>query len=116
MCVTLYGQLVENRQVYENQRIRKNKKEKMNKKSNNQIPQKSVNQLVTKDYDSDSSSDSTWTTWWRDVYGFDMRSRAEFLVIRDSENKNCSQFNKWRIMPEPIFAFFDPYKVKWYTT
>jgi len=114
MCVTLYGQLLEQKRTYENRRIRKNKKK--NKEFDNYCVHKSnVDQAEdTEEYNSDSSSDSTWCSWWKDVYGFDMRSKEEFIVLDNSVDRDhCnSGKEKWCIMPEPLFAHFDPFKVK----
>lgn len=104
-CVSLYGQLLEQKTIYDNQRIHKNSK---NNKLNS-VARKNPDESSTKEYDSDSSSDSTNCSWWRNVYGFDMRVPREFIV--DSHSKNAANHNYWCIMPEPIIQFFDPCKV-----
>jgi len=106
MSITLYGQLLEQRTLYENQRIHRNKKfdKRVSKK---------INQSIAEAYDTDSSSDSTWSSWWSDVYGFDMRSKPEYLIENYSENGDFSDSDKlhWVLLSEPIIAYFDPSKV-----
>lgn len=96
MSVSLYGHISEHRKAYENQRIRKNKNK--------------VDQAVVSDYDSDSSSDSTRSSWWSNVYGFDMRSNPTYLVDKKSDNEETEE--KWYIMPEPITSHFNSSRVK----
>lgn len=114
MCVILYGQLIEHKHTYENRRIRKNKIK--NKEINNCDVYKTNDDQTenTDEYNSDSSSDSLWNSWWKDLYGFDLRSKEEFIVLDESVNKDdCnSGKEKWSIMPEPMFVNFDPYQVK----
>lgn len=109
-CVTLYCQLLEQKRVYDNQQAYKNKKK--DKKLNcKQIVVPSVEECS----DSDSSSDSTRCSWWSNVYGFDMRSKREFLVDHDCQNRNCRDLhNKWCVMPEPLFKSFNPLKVRYF--
>lgn len=111
-CVSLYGQLSDQRRAYENRRVRKFKTTEKNKKHN--IPTFNKKKLESEEElcDSDSSSDSTWCSWWKDVYGFDMRSKPDMLVdeLTDSENFSASK-KKWCVMSEPIVSFFDPYRV-----
>lgn len=106
MCVTLYGQLLEQRYSYENQRICKYK----TKQYQNSVNETKLNKPSTEENDSSSSSDSTNCSWWGNVYGFDMRSKREYIV---DVKKNASGLNeKWCIMPEPIVSSFNPRKVK----
>lgn len=97
MTVSLYGHLLEHRKAYENQRVRKNKNK--------------VDQTVVTDYDSDSSTDSTRSSWWSNVYGFDMRSNPTYLVDKKSDNGEAEE--KWYIMPEPICSHFNSTRVKY---
>lgn len=107
MCITLYGQLSEQRRAYENRRSRKFSKKNKNKALNNCVVKNKEKETIIDGYDTDSSSDSTWCSWWSDVYGFDMRSKPEFLVNHFSERRYSSDF----VLTEPIITFFDPYKV-----
>jgi len=108
MCVTLYAQLSEQRTLYENSRIRKNKNKKLENFYNIKKEQSEID-----GFNSDSSSDSTCCSWWKDAYGFDMRSSVQFLINDNSESGDFSRHDKkWYIMPEPIFTYFDPCKVK----
>ncbi|XP_025196022.1 probable protein arginine N-methyltransferase 1.2 [Melanaphis sacchari] len=113
MCVTLYGQLLEQRRIYGNCRIRKKTKKKAYKKLNKRFNINKSNKSETQSNDSDSSSDSTLCSWWSNVYGFDMRSYSEITVDCSSESVDCPKSFKdeWRIMEEPIVTFFDPSKV-----
>lgn len=112
-AISLYGQLLEQKCIYLNNRTCKNR---IKNKPNSRDKEK-LNESSSKEYDSDSSCDSTYCSWWSDVYGFDMRVQREFIVIDDCNyksnitskpvhNKDC-----WAIMPEPIVHFFDPCKV-----
>lgn len=107
MCITLYGQLSEQRRAYENRRNRKHSKKNKKKTLDKCVVKKKEKESISDAYDTDSSSDSTWCSWWSDVYGFDMRSKPEFLVNNFSESGYSSDF----VMTEPIISFFDPYKV-----
>lgn len=109
MFITLYAQLSEQRRAYENRRDRKySKKNNNNKTFDSDVVTKMEDE--SDGCDTDSSTDSTWCSWWSDVYGFDMRSKPEFL--KTSESGVSSDFNKdWFVMTEPIISFFDPYKV-----
>lgn len=105
-CVSLYGQLLEQRHTYENQRICKNKKNA----NTNSINKTKLDQTLSEESDSSSTSDSTNCSWWSNVYGFDMRSTREFIV---DDKKNASGIHeKWCIMPEPIVSGFNSRKVK----
>lgn len=109
MKVTLYGQLLEQRQKYENQcSHKKNVLTKIKK-----IPTKKKGNLsLIEGYNSDSSSDTTLCSWWSDVYGFDMRLTTTFIVEQYiDEKKILHEEKKWRIMPDPIITFFDFRKV-----
>lgn len=112
MCVTLYTQLLEQRRVYEQQRFSKVKKKK-NKSCDKNSRQIKFDQSLMDGYDTDSSSDSTICSWWGDVYGFNMKSKSEFLVDANSDSEEGSNLDGdgWRVMTEPIIAFFDPCKV-----
>lgn len=111
--VSLYIQLLEQRGLYVNQRVYKNSK---NNKPNS-TNKKKLDESLTDEYDSDSSTDSTKCSWWSDVYGFDMRVQRDFIVINDysySKNNTIGSSvhpNDWCIMPEPAVQFFDPCKV-----
>lgn len=107
MSVTLYCQLLEQRRIYENQRIRKSKK------STKLVTKEMKKTTVGDGYDTDNSLDSMCCSWWNDVYGFDMRSKPEFLIEKYSESEDCSVSDEkhWFLMPEPIIAHFDPSKV-----
>jgi hypothetical protein len=110
--VSLYGQLSDQRRAYENRRIRKLKTKE--KKKNTNYPKFSKKKLESEeeDCDTDSSSDSTWCSWWKDVYGFDMRSKPDTWIDQFPGDENCSGSNKeWCVMPEPLIAFFDPCRV-----
>lgn len=109
-CVSLFGHLSDHRRAYENRRVRKFKTKEKNKNTN--CPTFNKQKQEEDSYDTDSSSDSTWCSWWRDVYGFDMRSKPDMLVDRMSGNENCYDSNKsWCVMTEPLVAFFDPCRV-----
>lgn len=110
MCVTLYGQLLEQRRVFGNCRLRKKTNKKTYKKSDSCL---NLNKSDKSETDTDSSSDSTLCSWWSNVYGFDMRSNTEFVVDCGSESVDCpdSAKDKWHLMDEPIVTFFDPCKV-----
>jgi len=110
MCVTLYGQLLEQRRVFGNCRIRKRIKKRTYQKSNSYL---NLNKSDKSETDTDSSSDSTLCSWWSNVYGFDMRSNTEIVVDRDSESVDypISAKDKWYLMDEPLVTFFDPCKV-----
>lgn len=115
-CVTLYCQLLEQKRVYENQQLYKNKK-KDKKLNSKKIVLPSVEKCSDgdDDSDSDSSSDSTRCSWWSSVYGFDMRSKREFLVDHDCQVGNCFNLHKeWCVMPEPLFKSFNPFKVRFF--
>ncbi|VVC44125.1 Protein arginine N-methyltransferase,S-adenosyl-L-methionine-dependent methyltransferase [Cinara cedri] len=103
--VSLYGQLLEQKNTYDNQHIHKNSK---NTKLN-AVAKQILDESLTKEYDSDSSSDSTNCSWWKNVYGFDMRIQKEF--INDFHSKSSTKHKDWCIMPDPIITFFDPCKV-----
>lgn len=112
MCVTIYGQLLEHRQAYSNQRIYKTNKKKKYKKLNEYMHKEKLNQSLTKNNDCDSSSDdSTNCSWWKNVYGFDMRSKAQFIVDSNSESEDNNSTREWRVMSEPLVQFFDPCRV-----
>jgi len=113
MCVTLYGQLLEQRRVFGNCRIRKSTKKRTYKKFDNCLNLNKSGKSETLSSDSDSSSDSTLCSWWGNVYGFDMRSNTEIVVDRNSESVDCpvSAKDKWLMMDEPLVTFFDPSKV-----
>jgi len=110
MCVTLYGQLLEQRRVFGNCRIRKSTKKRTYKQSDSCL---NLNKSGKSDTDTDSSSDSTLCSWWGNVYGFDMRSNTEKVVDCDPENVDYrdSAKDKWYVMDEPLVTFFDPCKV-----
>ncbi|XP_060847189.1 protein arginine N-methyltransferase 1-like [Rhopalosiphum padi] len=110
MCVTLYGQLLEQRRVYGNCRIRKKTKKKTYKKFNKCLNISKSKNSETQSSDTDSSSDSTLCSWWSNVYGFDMRSYSEIVVDCKSESPNSAK-DEWQMMEEPLVTFFDPYKV-----
>lgn len=112
MCVSIYCQLLENRLLYSNQRISKiNRKKKYKNPSSYKLKDRSNQCLLENSDDSDSSSDdSTNCSWWKNVYGFDMRSKAHFIVDSNSEDED-SNTREWRVMSEPIIQFFDPFKV-----
>lgn len=110
-CVSLYGQLSDQRRAYENRRIRKLKPKEKNKNTNHPKFNKKL-ESEEESCDTDSSSDSTWCSWWKDVYGFDMRSKPDMWVDQFPENENSSDSNKeWCVMTEPLIAFFDPCRV-----
>lgn len=102
MTVTIYGRLTEQRQHYQNQRLYK-KNPSRNKR----------NQSLIDGNDSDSSSDTTLCSWWSDVYGFDMRSKIQFLIEQCYNEKEefYNEEKKWCIMPDPLIRFFDFRKV-----
>lgn len=108
MCVTLYGQLLEQRRVFGNCRLRKSTKKKTYKKYVNKYGKSEAQSS-----DTDSSTDSTLCSWWKNVYGFDMRSNTEIVVDSNSESVDCpdSAKDEWHIMDEPLVTFFDPCKV-----
>jgi len=110
MCVTLYGQLLEQRRVYRNCRIRKKTKNKTLKKFNKVLKINKSDKSETQSSDTDSSSDSTLCSWWSDVYGFDMRSYSEVVVDCNSESPDSAK-DEWHVMEEPLVTFFDPCKV-----
>jgi len=95
MKISLYAHLSEQRRAYENGRIRKKVKK--------------LNQPITTDYESDSSTDSNYCSWWSNVYGFDLTSDPEFLIDENSENGELN--HKWRIMAEPIASYFNSCRV-----
>lgn len=96
MRVTLYGQLLEQRKAFENQRVCKSKENL--KLVDNEL------KCVIKDHD------DTNLSWWRDVYGFDMRSKQSFLV--DSSENNCNDMEKdGFLILEPINTHFNRKKV-----
>ncbi|XP_060858397.1 uncharacterized protein LOC132935795 [Metopolophium dirhodum] len=113
MCVTLYGQLLEQRRVFGNCRIRKSTKKRTYKKCDNCLKLNKSGKSETLSSDTDSSSDSTLCSWWSNVYGFDMRSNTEIVVGCNSESVDCpdSAKDKWFMMDEPLVTFFDPCKV-----
>jgi len=113
MCITLYGQLLEQRRVFGNCRIRKSTKKKTYKKFDNCLNLNKSGKSETLSSDTDSSSDSTLCSWWSNVYGFDMRSNTEIVVGCNSESIDCSDSakDKWFMMDEPLVTFFDPCKV-----
>lgn len=108
-CVSLYGQLLENRRAYENGRIRKYPKKTENKNQQGGLNNKNAEHSEREDYDTDSSTDSTLCSWWSNVYGFDMRSNP--LFVEDPSSKPGDISNQWCIMSEPVTTFFDPSKV-----
>ncbi|XP_027840234.2 uncharacterized protein LOC114121922 [Aphis gossypii] len=110
MCVTLYGQLLEQRRIYGNCRIRKKTKKKTLKKFNRSLKINKSDKPETQSSDTDSSSDSTLCSWWSNVYGFDMRSYSEVVVDSNSESP-ISAKDEWQVMEEPLVTFFDPCKV-----
>lgn len=105
-CVTLYGQLLEQMYTYENQRICKNK----NKDNTKSINKTKLDGKLSEESDSSSTSDSTNCSWWSNVYGFDMRSKREYIV--DSKKNSSGKYEKWCVMPEPIVTGFNSRKVK----
>lgn len=110
MCVTLYGQLLEQRRIYGNCRIRKRTKKKTLKKFNRGLKINKSDKSETQSSDTDSSSDSTLCSWWSNVYGFDMRSHSEVVVDCNSESPDSAK-GEWHVMEEPLVTFFDPCKV-----
>lgn len=113
MCVTLYGQLLEQRRVFGNCRIRKRTKNRICKKFDNSLNLNKSGKSKTLSSDTDSSSDSTLCSWWSDVYGFDMRSNTEIVVDGNyvSVDRLDSAEDEWFMMDEPLVTFFDPCKV-----
>jgi len=106
MRVALYGQLSEQRKAYDNQRVCKSKK--MMRLVNNELPD-----AVDYHGNTNSSDDhgDTNLSWWRDVYGFDMRSEQTFLVDH-SKNEDGSDVDKEGfLILEPIVTYFSPRKV-----
>lgn len=104
MCVTMYCHLLEQRRAYLNQRIYQMNNNKKHRKPN------STHNETLNDFDDNLNDDSTSISWWKNVYGFDMRSKAQFIVDSYSENgENDDQ--EWCVMSEPLVQFFDPYKV-----
>lgn len=108
-CVSLYGQLLENRRAYENGRIRMHPKKTENKNSQDCLSKENAVQSEVGGYDTDSSTDSTLCSWWSNVYGFDMRSNP--VVVEDPSSKLGGSSKQWCIMTEPVTTFFDPRKV-----
>lgn len=94
MRVTLCGQLSEQRRAYDNQRVCKSKRIFNNEPS----------EIVVNHGDTDLS-------WWRDVYGFDMRSEQTFLVDHSKNKDGFDMDKEGFLIIEPIVTYFSPRKV-----
>jgi len=98
MRVALYGQLSEQRKAYDNQRNSKSKK-----------IMTTIDNKLSEIVDDHSDTD---LSWWRNVYGFDMRSEQTFLVDHSKSEDGGSDVDKEGfLIIEPIVTYFNPRKV-----